>query len=190
MLDEHPSIAIGHFGIGAPHVGAKMDMMIAWGVKRFISFGTAGALQPDLQVGDIVLCDRAIRDEGLSHHYLPRGKDVTPCTNLTEEISSILDSNRVDYTTGATRTTDALFRQTAEDIKRYQDEGVLCTEMEAAALFAIAKHHDIPVASVFVISDRLGDLEWNPAFDSNTTLVGWNKILECALEVAKQGCEA
>lgn len=76
MLDEHPSIAIGHFGIGAPHVGAKMDIMIAWGVKRFISFGTAGSLQPNLDVGDIVLCDRAIRDEGLSHHYLPRGRDV------------------------------------------------------------------------------------------------------------------
>ena len=185
-MDDHPSVAIGHFGIGAPHVGAKMDMMIAWGVKRFISFGTAGSLQPSLSTGDIVVCDRAIRDEGLSHHYLPRGRDVTPCPSLTEEIRATLDSNGVVYKTGATRTTDAFFRQTAEDVKRLQDEGVLCTEMEAAALFSIAKYHDIPIASAFVISDCLGYLEWNPAFDSDPTLIGWSKILECALEVAKQ----
>lgn len=44
FLNDYPGVAIGEFGIGAPVVAQKLELLIAWGVKRFISIGTAGSL--------------------------------------------------------------------------------------------------------------------------------------------------
>ena len=43
-------------------------------------------------------------------------------------------------------------------------EGVLCVEMEAAALFAVAEVRGLRVASAFAIRDSLAELAWNPQF--------------------------
>ncbi|MDD3178707.1 MAG: hypothetical protein PHR26_04275, partial [Candidatus ainarchaeum sp.] len=55
---------IGGFGIGAPSVVRLFEELIALGIKKFVSFGTSGTLQKDINVGDLVICNRAIRDEG------------------------------------------------------------------------------------------------------------------------------
>ena len=47
---------------------------MALGCRCFVSIGTAGSLQPDLAVGQLVVCERAVRDEGTSHHYVPAGE--------------------------------------------------------------------------------------------------------------------
>jgi uridine phosphorylase len=65
---------LSNFGIGAPVVVSLTEEMIAWGVKRFVILSWGGALQKELNTGDIVLNDRAIRDEGVSQHYLPAQK--------------------------------------------------------------------------------------------------------------------
>jgi nucleoside phosphorylase len=46
----------------------------------------------------------------------------------------------------------------SSEARRYQGEGVLCVEMEAAALFAVAEVSGLQVASAFAISDSLADL--------------------------------
>src|SRR3990172_5186655 len=61
----------GGFGIGAPVTAVLVEDLAAFGVRRFVALGLAGGLQPDLRAGDLVICERAIRDEGTSRHYLP-----------------------------------------------------------------------------------------------------------------------
>jgi len=68
----------GNFGIGAPVVSILLEDFVAYGVRRFVSIGTAGALAKSLRIGDIIVCDRAIRDEGVSHHSLPRRSTPMP----------------------------------------------------------------------------------------------------------------
>ena len=58
-------------GFGAPTAVMTLEELIAFGIKTFVNLGTAGGLQQNMNIGDIVNCDRAIRDEGTSHHYLP-----------------------------------------------------------------------------------------------------------------------
>src|SRR5512138_2647434 len=67
---RHRVAFIGNFGVDAPQAVIHLEEFIAWGVRRFVSVGTAGSLQKNLRAGDLVLCERAIRDEGASHHYL------------------------------------------------------------------------------------------------------------------------
>jgi hypothetical protein len=66
-------------GFGAPTAVMTLEELIAFGINRFVNLGTAGGLQAELSVGDLVICDRAIRDEGTSHHYVPFEKYAYSC---------------------------------------------------------------------------------------------------------------
>jgi nucleoside phosphorylase len=62
-----------------------------------------------------------------------------------------------------------------EEAHHYRNQGILCVEMEAAALIAVGEHRGIDVAAAFCISDLLGGLEWEPQFDSEKLALGmWN----------------
>jgi len=148
---------LSNFGIGAPVVASLTEEMVAWGVKRFVILSWGGALQNSLGTADIVLTDKAIRDDGVSHHYLPSEKYVYANRSLTEKIKNHLSE---DFTIGATWTTDAPYRETREEILKYQTEGVQVVEMEIASLFSIAQVRGVDASAVVVVADKLANLEW------------------------------
>lgn len=172
-LDDFPGYALGNYGIGAPRAVHSMEMLIAWGVKDFISIGTAGAISADLNVGDLVGCDRAIRDEGTSHHYLPAGRYSYPTDGgeFSKKFQHV----------GTTWTLDAFFRHTKEEIAAYQNEGVLTVEMEASALFAVGQMRKVKVGAGFVISDILYEEEWDPQFRQEPVEAGMDRLFQLAV---------
>jgi uridine phosphorylase len=155
---------IGGFGIGAPAAVATMESLAAIGVRSFIGIGTAGALQRGLDTGDVVVCDRAVRDEGVSHHYLPSARFADSSPALTARLLTALEAAGVAPTTGTAWTIDAPFRETVVEARHYADDGVAVVEMEAAALFTVGAVRGVEVASAFAISDSLADGEWVPQF--------------------------
>jgi uridine phosphorylase len=174
------AVATG-FGIGAPSAAVVLEELIAWGVRRVISVGTAGTLQPHLAPGDVVLCTSAIRDEGTSHHYLPPGRLAEPGPGLTAHLGATLRARGLRVTEGRSWTTDAPYRETAAEVRRYREEGVLTVEMEAAALFAVARHRGVELASAVVVSDSLAEV-WEPHFHADATLDGLEAAARAALE--------
>jgi uridine phosphorylase len=155
---------IGGFGIGAPAAASVLESLAAIGVRRFVSMGTAGALRAGLDTGEVVVCDRAVRDEGVSHHYLPPALWAEPSSPLTARLRASLHGAGLDPTTGSAWTIDAPFRETVAEARHYADVGVAVVEMEAAALFTVARHRGVEVAAAFAISDSLADGEWVPQF--------------------------
>jgi len=57
---------LGRLGIGAPAATTAVEELAALGTSAVVSVGTAGTLQRDLKPGDLVLCEAAVRDEGVS----------------------------------------------------------------------------------------------------------------------------
>lgn len=163
---------VGRFGIGAPAAAAALEELIALGVRRFISIGTAGGLQRDLAIGALTVCDKAIRDEGVSHHYLPSEAFAFPSAELTATFLDQIARHGRNAVIGPSWTIDAPYRETVEEARHYQREGVLTVEMEAAALFAVAQYRGVAIASGFAISDSLAELTWTPRFRSDETLQG------------------
>jgi uridine phosphorylase len=156
----------GGFGIGAPAVTVVMEELIALGVREFIGVGTAGGLQKGCKVGDVVLCSKAIRDEGVSHHYLPPARFAHPTPYLTARLQGALTKAELPFITGPSWTIDTPYRETVEEARHYQAEGVQTVEMKAAAIFAVAQVRNVEVAAAFVISDSLAELVWDPQFAS------------------------
>lgn len=182
FLDEtEGKVAITRFGIGAPAAAILAEELIAWGVKSFISVGTAGTLQSHIKIGDIVLCERAIRDEGTSFHYLEPAKYAEPCKTLTDNLETQLKNQNLKYVRGTSWTTDAPYRETLDEARNYQAEGVAAVDMEAAALFAVGTFRKVHVAAMFSISDSLAGLKWEPHFHSRETQQGLEQLFQAAL---------
>ncbi len=181
-LSDYPSTAIANFGIGAPLIATKLELLATWGVKNFISIGLAGTLQPDLHIGDLVVCEKAIRDEGTSHHYHPHEEFAYPSDALTQKLIQSLEMKRVPFRKGASWTIDTLYRQTEKEVKHLQEEGILTVEMEAAALFTIAHVCKVNLASAFSISDSLATLNWDPHFYHEPVFKGLDTLLEACLD--------
>lgn len=170
----------GGFGIGAPAATTALETFIALGVRRFLSIGLAGTLQPTTRVGDIVVCNRAIRDEGVSHHYLEPAKYALPSEWLTTQLVESLEQGGHMPILGTTWTIDALYRETVAEARQYQQEGTMTVEMEAAALFAVAQYREVDLAAAFVISDSLAELVWKPQFNAEAVENGLGQLYRAA----------
>jgi uridine phosphorylase len=169
-------------GPGAPIVAAVLEELIAFGVKRFVSIGLAGGLQSDLHSGDVVIADRALRDEGTSYHYLPPARSVEANPVLVPYISTALSAQQVVHSIGTSWTTDVPYRETRREVETHRAEGIKTVEMEAAAMFAVGQRLNVPTAAVFVIGDRLADLSWQPPADP--------RVLEHSLKTVAEASAA
>jgi len=155
-----PVAVLTNFGGGAPIVAELAEELIVMGIQKIILMTWGGTLQSDLKPGDIVICNRAIRDEGTSHHYLPAAKYIDADALLVEKLAKAVRSLGSDPSTGTTWTTDAPYRETGTEIQQYQNEGVKVVEMESSGLFTIGQVRGIQTASVVVVMDSLATLEW------------------------------
>jgi len=148
------------FGGGSPMTVELAEEFAAMGVKCMILMTWGGLLQPDLKPGDIIVIDRAIRDEGTSYHYLPPAKYIDANAELANHLVAEIRASGGTCTRGTTWTTDAPFRETVEEIKQYQEEGVKTVEMESAGLFTIGQVRNIPTVSVVIGMDNLSEYRW------------------------------
>jgi uridine phosphorylase len=149
------NVMISCAGVGPAHCTMELENLHYLGCDRFFSIGIAGALDPALRIGDVVLLTGALRDDGLSHHYLEPARYAHPSLSLTEELRGALAGAGTSFVEGATWTTPTPNRHTSREIETYTAEGVKTVEMEAAALFAVGQALPVDVASAVVVSDEV-----------------------------------
>jgi uridine phosphorylase len=176
ILDRNGVGLIRMNGIGAPHAVTIFEELIAVGAREFINIGTAGGLQKQ----GVFLADRAIRDEGTSHHYLPNEKYAFPDEELTVRFGEAIKSQGLEFTLAPTWTTDALYRETRAEVAHYREEGVATVEMEASALFSVAKVRGVKIAAAFTVSDILRE-KWEPMFQKIDVRESLNKLVDASL---------
>lgn len=58
-------------GIGGPSASIAIDELAQLGVRTFLRVGTTGAIQADVEIGDVVVTTGAVRLDGASTHYAP-----------------------------------------------------------------------------------------------------------------------
>jgi len=162
---DYPSVAIAHLGMTAPHVAIRLEMTIAWGVKNIIFIGTCCGLQENIAIGDLIVCERSIRDEGTSYHYLVPSKYVYASRKIKNKLIKFLKKNNVTYKLGTIVTTDGFYRTTQEEVDVYQKEGVLAVEMETAGLLSVATFNNIDMIALLTITDSYAKKSWEKPLD-------------------------
>lgn len=172
--------AVAHMGFGSPAAAIGLELLIAAGAKKIIGFGTAGAITPELASGDLMLCEKAWRDEGVSQHYLKEDNYSYPDEELLAALKSSCDKLKLKWAIGPSWTTDAIFREGIDEVRKFRDEGVLAVEMEASALFSVSRFRQVQTACLFAISDHLVDGEWAPEFVK--ALARYDDLMRVALD--------
>jgi len=154
--DTEKKVAIvSNFDLFAPGAVYMVEQLIAYGVKKIIALGSSGSLQSSLSAGSVVICDRAIRDDGVSQHYIKPSYDVACSKEMVEFLQGLLNQAEISYSTGKTWTMSAIYRETPQEVTYFRKKNVLTVEAEAAALFALGQYRNVPIGAIFVISDVL-----------------------------------
>lgn len=152
------------FGIVGCAVGASFAVLVAEqlfaaGCEFLVSVTSSGRIVPKDDPPYFVLVERALRDEGTSHHYRSAGRYALLDPDLRAPVEAACESVSRPVYAGATWTTDAPFRETETAIERARSEGVLAVEMEAAALYAFADARDRPVVCFAHVTNQMGQTE-------------------------------
>ena len=177
-------------GIVGCAVGASFAVLIAEelfasGCRLLLSLTSAGQITPAGQPPYFVIIDRALRDEGTSYHYAPPSDYAEADPQLVANAVEALKANKLKSVVGATWTTDAPFRETAEAIEAARSKGLLAVEMEAAALYAFARAAGAAVLCLAHVTNTMGqageDFEKGEA-DGTTDALG---VLEAIAGTAK-----
>ncbi len=158
---KNQRLAFFHAGIGEPLAASLLEEVIAFGCRKYIACGGCGVLAKDIAVGNLVIVSGAIRDEGLSYHYLPPEREVTANEQAMKALIHTLDDRRVPYRIGKTWTTDAPYRETPNRIRKRQEDGCLTVETECAGLMAVAQVRGVIFGQVLYGGDDLSGLAWD-----------------------------
>ncbi len=175
-------VAVARTPIGAPATAITLEEMAALGTREFLAFGACGSLVPRLKIGDAVLPTFAESDEGTSRHYGESGT-ARPTPALVRALRGACENRALKYVAGGTWTMDAVYRETFARARELAKRGVVAVEMEAAAIWAVARHRRLRTASLFVVSDELGREGWNPGFRDPAFLRGKKAAMRVIVDV-------
>ena len=154
-------LAFFHPGVGAPIAAGLLEEAIAFGCRKFIACGGCGVLEKDMAVGHLIVVSGAVRDEGVSYHYLPAEREVAANEVGVNALAKVMNDRELPYLVGKTWTTDAPYRETVKKITNRRAEGCLTVEMESAALMAVAQFRNVVFGQALYGGDDLSGVEWN-----------------------------
>jgi uridine phosphorylase len=162
--EDREAVAVVGPMCGAPYAVMVLEELIFSGAKKIIYLGWCGSIQMHLRIGDLLLPDSAVSEEGTSAHYPLRPPCFKPSGLVFEALEESLAASSVCFRRGPVWSTDAPYRETKEKIMAYQRQGVLGVEMELSALFAAARFRKVDLGALLVVSDELGSLCWKRGF--------------------------
>lgn len=147
-------VSIIDFSIGSPTAALIMELISTVEPKAVLFLGLCGGLHNSLKVGDFIVPMAAIRDEGVSRHFMPPQVPALPTFKIQKFVSQILVENGLDYRTGVIHTTDYRFWEFDEHFKEtLHEERALGIDMECSALFVSGFACKVPIGALLLVSD-------------------------------------
>jgi len=157
--------------VGAPFAVLVAEQLFASGCRFLISITSAGQLTEVSPPPYFILIEKALRDEGTSYHYQPPSEFSHADPSLQRLIAAALSELGSPVIGGATWTTDAPYRETADKIASRKAQGCLTVEMESAALMAVAQFRQVILGQALYGGDDLSGAEWsNRAWQSRAEI--------------------
>lgn len=142
--------------VGAAAAVQLLDYLIARGVTQIISAGSCGALV-DIPENEFLVPVAALRDEGISYHYIPPSREIAVSKQGIKALETALSQAGFAFMEVKTWTTDGFYRETEEMVRYRIEEGCQVVEMECSGLAACAKFRDVIWAMLLFTADTLAD---------------------------------
>lgn len=138
-------------GIGGPSTSIAVEELAQLGVKTFLRVGTTGAIQDNIEPGDIIITNASVRLDGASTHFAPMEFPAVSSFACAEALVSAVRSESVNYHVGITASSDTFYpgqerydtltghviRRFRGSMEEWQALGVLNYEMESSTLLTM-----------------------------------------------------
>ncbi|SFG47431.1 uridine phosphorylase [Halopelagius inordinatus] len=152
---EGVPLTICSTGIGCPSAAIAIEELSRVGVDTVIRVGTIGALQSDIEIGDMIVATGAAKEEGTSKRY---ESAVYPAVPDYEVLTSLVDSaeeNDEDVHVGPIVSDDAFYNESDDYVEDWEDANLLAIEMEAATVFALARRKGMRAGAICTVDGNL-----------------------------------
>jgi len=192
-LDGEP-VAVTSTGMGGPSAAIAVEELIHVGADTFMRVGTAGAMQPETQPGDIAVINASIRDEGTGLHYLPMEFPAVGDQDLINGLVAAAQKLGKRYHVGISQSKDSFYGQhspdsmpVAQHLKDRWDAwvkgGCLVSEMECAALYLVASTRRVRAGGVMMV---MGHHDFAPMTDEEKDASQVGNLIPVAIEGMRQ----
>ncbi|MFL8906261.1 nucleoside phosphorylase [Helcococcus kunzii] len=142
-------VSVTSTGMGGPSTAIVVEELAKLGAKTFIRVGTCASTSKDVEIGDVVIPNGAVKMEGTSSHYIPVEYPAVPDYFMLKHLEKAAINRKYKYIIAPTIAKDSFYTQTEPETKpvsyelinkwqAYEKSGAKSTEMESATLFAVS----------------------------------------------------
>ncbi|WP_420573169.1 purine-nucleoside phosphorylase [Kordia sp.] len=175
-------VSVQGTGMGAPSIGIYAHELInEYDVQKLIRVGSAGSYQKEVKIRDIVIAMAASSNS--SFNNLPfHGENFAPTANAELFLAAIqaAKEKNIPVKAGNILTSDVFYQENIDYYKKWAKYGVLCVEMETAALYTLAARFNVKALSLLTISDSLVTHETTTSEERAET---FKEMIEIALTI-------
>lgn len=186
---KNTQVTVMASGMGIPSIGIySWELYSFYGVENIIRIGSAGALDDDLRVMDIVMAQGACTNSNYIKCFVPNGS-FAPIADfgLLTTAYKIAKEHGVTPKVGNLLSTDDFYTPDSSANDMWKRMGVLAVEMEAAGLYANAAALGKRALAICTISDHIYRDEELDAAQRQTSFHQMMEIaLDTAVELAKE----
>ncbi len=170
-------------GMGMPSIGIySYELYEFYGVESIIRIGSAGGYSDEVKLHDLVIGMGASTNSNFAHQYqLPGTFAPIADFGLLRKAVEAAEKLNVPVKVGNILSSDTFYDDNADAKLAWKKMGVMCVEMEAAALYMNAARLGKKALCMLTISDHLFTGE---ELSAEERQVGFRKMMEVALELA------
>ena len=170
-------------GMGMPSVGIyTYELFNFYDVENIIRIGSAGAYSDDINVRDLVIGMGACTNSNYADQYnLPGTFAPIADYGLLRRAVDIAEKKGINVRVGNVLSSDTFYCDDETVNDRWKKMGVMCVEMEAAALYMNAARCGKKALCLLTISDHIYKKQELSAEERQNS---FHEMMEVALELA------
>lgn len=170
-------------GMGIPSASLYAHELIhVFGAEKLVRVGSCGAMQPELELYEIIVAQGACTDSRfLAQYNLPGTFAPIASWKLLKAFTDEAQRQGVDVHVGNIVSSDIFYHADDTASSRWAGMGVLAVEMESAGIYAVAADAGVDALGVFTVSDNIVTGTATSAAERETA---FNRMMELALPLA------
>lgn len=152
-------VSVTSTGMGCPSTAIAAEELIHIGAKTLIRIGSSAALDPRINIGDLMISTGAMKNEGTSRFYVPDTFPAVPDYEfnhcLIQTAKELCAASGEKVYMGINSSDDAFYGETPEFLENLRKYKVMNIEMECSALFTIGHLRGVRTACICGTSGNL-----------------------------------
>jgi len=176
-------VSVQGTGMGIPSISIYVNELFSeYDVKRAIRIGTAGSINKNIKLRDLVLGISACTDSAVNNHRF-KGRSYAPAASfsLLKTAWEAAVSRGWEPKVGPVVSEDTFYAEDPDYWKLWAEFGCLAVEMECAELYTLAAKYGREALGILTISDSLVTGESTSSEERQNT---FTRMMEVALETA------